>query len=75
MLMITGCDNNQIVPCKNCFGQADPQGTTTTLSHATTVAINKADNIVPQNNQTFLLSLRTKSVKHRSQINRFTLID
>ncbi len=68
-LLITGCDDNQIVPCKNCFGQADPHGTRTTPSHATTLAISKADNIIPCNNQTFPLMLSTKSVNHRSQIN------
>jgi hypothetical protein len=67
MFLITGCDNDQIVPRK--IGQADPHGTTTTLSHATTVAISEADNIVPRNDQTFSLSLSTKSVNRRPQIN------
>jgi hypothetical protein len=68
-LLITGCDNDQIMPCKNYFGQADPHGTTTTLSHATTVAISEADNIVPRKDQTFSLLLGTKSVNRRPQIN------
>jgi hypothetical protein len=71
MLLITGCDSNQIVPHKNCFGQADPHGITTTSSHATTVAISEADNILTCNDQTFLLLLSTKSVNHRPPINEF----
>jgi hypothetical protein len=70
-LLITGCDDDQIVPRKNCFGQADPHGTTTTSSHATTVPISEADNIVPRNDQNFLLLLSTKSVNHRPPINLF----
>ncbi len=34
MLLITGCDNNQIVPHKYCFSQTDHHGTVTTSSHA-----------------------------------------
>jgi hypothetical protein len=68
-LLITGCDDNQIMQRKNCFGQADPHGTTTMSSHVTTVPISEADNIVPRNNQTFSLLLSTKSVNHRPPIN------
>ncbi len=66
-LLITWCDDNQIVPCKNCFGQTDPHRTTTTLSHATTVAISKADNIVPRNDQTFhcCWALRVSITDHK----------
>jgi hypothetical protein len=38
MLLITGCDINQIVSCKNCIGQADCHGTTTmTRMHQATM--------------------------------------
>ena len=49
--------------------RTDPHGTMTMSSHATTVLISEADNIVPRNDQTLLLSLSTKSVNHRPQIN------
>ncbi len=52
----------------NCFGQTDPHGTTTTSSHATAVLISKADNMIPHNDQSFWLSLSTKSVNCRLQI-------
>ena len=68
-LLITGCDEDQTVP-RNCFGQTDPHGTMTMLSHATTVLISEADNIVPCKDQTLSLSLSTKSVNHRPQINQ-----
>ncbi len=50
--------------------RTDPHGIMTMSSHATTVLISEADNIVPCNDQTPLLSLSTKSVKLRPQINQ-----
>ena len=49
--------------------RTDPHGTMTMSSHATTVLISEADNIVPHNDQTLSLSLSTKSVNLRPQIN------
>jgi hypothetical protein len=49
--------------------RTDPHGTMAMSSHATTVLISKADNIVPRNDQTLSLSLSTKSVNLRPQIN------
>jgi hypothetical protein len=50
--------------------RTDPHGTMTMSSHATTVLISEADNIVSCNDQTPSLSLSTKSVKLRPQINQ-----
>ncbi len=52
-----------------CQKKTDPHGSMTMLSNATTVLISEADKIVPCNNQTLSLSLSTKSVKLRPQIN------
>jgi hypothetical protein len=65
-LLITECDDDQILPRKIALAKL----TMTTSSHAITVAISEADNIVPHNNQTFSLLLSTKSVNCRPQINK-----
>jgi hypothetical protein len=49
--------------------RTDPHGTMTMSSHATTVLISEDDIIVHRNDQTLSLSLSTKSVNHRPQIN------
>ena len=62
------------VPCPRQVWQVrqrrtDPHGTMTMSSHATTVLISKADNIVLCNDQTLSLSLSTKGVNRKQQIN------
>jgi hypothetical protein len=64
----------QHVPCPRRVWRVrqrktDPHGTMTMSSHATTVLISEADNIVLCNDQTLSLSLSTKGVNRKQQIN------